>query len=105
MMTSKYNDQQLEFLRKATIYVWWENSSKAFNDINRILTQVLNFGTFEDLKLMFALFSKSELTEVLDKAEAGYFNQRSWNFWNIYIRGCSLNDIPPIPKRNFFNDK
>jgi hypothetical protein len=91
------NEAQRAFLLDmAERYIWWETPNEAILYPQRVLAQIMNIGAWDDLCKLNVLFSKRELVDVLERAEAGQFNTRSWHFWH-----CRLieGEIPPMPKR------
>ena len=73
----------------------------------RFLTaQVMNIGIYDDICELTQLYSSDVLADVLRKAEAGQFSERSWHYWH-YRLGLARNeqDMPPYPSRRVFNEK
>ena len=90
------NDLRKAFLLKAAErYVWWENAIVAVEYPQKILSQVMNIGVWNDMCELMALFTPQELINVLNKAEIGQFNEKSWHFWYNRL----TDSIPPMPKR------
>lgn len=87
------------FLRKASRYIWWKNTEEALLYPQRILAQVMNIGLWEDLCELVRLFSQQQLIEVLQHAEIGQFNERSWAFWHYRLCACPLHGVPRMPQR------
>jgi hypothetical protein len=88
------SEAQKAFLEKAAArYIWWESANEACPQ--KILAQVMNIGSWDDMCKLVELFSREELLNVLDTAHIGQFNERSWHFW--YNRFS--NKIPQMPKR------
>jgi hypothetical protein len=91
-----FDAAQKTFLsRAARRYVWWETTNDALEYPQRVLAQVMNIGVWKDMCDLVEIFSPQELLDVLDNAEAGQFNERSWSFWHNRLTG----NIPPMPKR------
>jgi hypothetical protein len=91
-----FNAAQKDFLlRAAERYIWWETTNEALECPRRILAQVMNIGVWEDICDLVKIFPLQELLNVLDNAETGQFNERSWSFWQNRLTG----KIPPLPKR------
>ena len=55
----------------------------------------MNIGVWDDVCKLAELFPQSELENVLNTAEAGQFNERSWHFWHNRFS----DEVPPMPKR------
>jgi hypothetical protein len=78
-------------------YIWWQTVEEVMRFPERIIAQVMNIGLFEDWNELDKLFSEHELLYVLQNAECGWFNSRSWHFWHNTL---SFNlEIPPLPSR------
>jgi len=41
------------------------------------------------------------LRQALVNAEAGQFNERGWAYWHYRLGLAELDDVPPMPVRNF----
>ncbi|MDR1740399.1 MAG: hypothetical protein LBR38_00925 [Synergistaceae bacterium] len=76
------DEQRAFLLGVAPRYIWWKTPDEAMLYPMRILAQIMNFGIWDDWCDMSERFSVPELADVLNKAEAGWFNPRSWNFWH-----------------------
>ena len=50
-------------------------------DKREIITQVLNYGTWEDLKLLYKLYSEKEIKEVVKNPRRGVWFEKVLNFW------------------------
>ena len=87
--------QKIFLLDSARRYIWWETPEKAIAYPQRILAQVMNIGVLEDMGKIIELFSQIDLINVLNTAEIGQFNGRSWCFWHNKF---SL-EVPTMPKR------
>ena len=48
-----------------------------------IITQVLNHGTWEDLKWLFKVYSREEIKEVIKSPCRGVWFEKVLNFWSI----------------------
>jgi len=59
-------------------------------DKREIITQVLNYGTWDDLKLLYNLYSEESIKEVVSHPRRGVWFEKVLNFWikmfNIKIR-------------------
>ena len=78
-------------------YIWWKPPEESLLCRRRVLAQVMNIGTWDDLCRLVEFFSEEELADVLRSAEPGEFAPRSWSFWHCRLSG----DIPPMPGRAF----
>jgi hypothetical protein len=92
----RFDSAQRTFLsRMAQRYIWWETPDGSLAYPQRILAQVMNIGTWNDICRLVELFTSQDLQTVLDKAEIGQFNERSWHFWHNRLTG----KVPPMPRR------
>ena len=98
-----YSLPQQDLLRDfATRYIWWKTADDALRYPERILAQVMNLGTYEDLGRLLATFTDEVLRDVLERAEPGWFNERSWAFWHVRMGSTPMNGTPPpLPRRTF----
>jgi hypothetical protein len=96
-----YSDAQRELLRNfAERYMWWKLPSEALLYPERILAQVMNLGTYDDLRRLVTTFGYEQLRQVLGNAEPGWFNERSWFFWHYRLGMATLEKAPPpLPVR------
>ena len=96
MDATQANEEQKTFLANAARrYIWWETVSGAMAYPQKILAQVMNIGVWDDMCKLIELFSQEDLLNVLNTAEIGQFNERSWHFWHNRFTG----NVPPMPKR------
>lgn len=94
------NSAQAEFLYFASErYIWWKIPESALRHPQRILAQVMNLGSWDDVRKMSELFSIDELRRVLFEAEAGQFTEKSWRYWHYMLADCPVNLIPNLPER------
>ncbi|HEX4321638.1 MAG TPA: hypothetical protein VHZ52_12080 [Acidobacteriaceae bacterium] len=82
-------------------YVWWKPSEEAMLYPNRVVAQVMNLGTFDDVTELVEVVGEDYLREVLIQAEAGQFNERSWHYWHYRLGLADYGKIPvpPMPAR------
>ena len=94
---------QQDLLRDfATRYIWWKTAEDALQYPERILAPVMNLGIYEDLGRLLTTFTSEELRHVLAQAEPGWFNERSWAFWQYRLGMTTGNaPLPPLPVRTF----
>jgi len=50
-------------------------------DKKEIITQVLNYGTWEDLKLLYRLYPEKDIKEVVKNPRRGVWFRKVLNFW------------------------
>jgi hypothetical protein len=83
-------------------YIWWRDRVAPSED--RIIAQVMNLGTYEDMRRLESLVDAEELAGVMVRAQAGWISPRSWNFWRGRLRRKCSAQIPPSPPRRSFYD-
>lgn len=86
----------LERLEKR--YIWWRLPGVK-PTLPRVIAQVMNLGTHEDMKALEAEVGRMCLREVLLSAEPGWFTPQSWAFWHIVLELAPFDAIPPEPRR------
>jgi len=89
-----------EFLRRmARRYIWWQTPDASIKDPLRVIAQVMDMGTFEDIQEVVSVHGKRRMAEALRLARPGWFHPKSWAFWNIVLGRANYKNIPPIPTR------
>lgn len=54
-------------------------------DKDYIVTQILNYGTWEDVKLLYKLYSEEEIKEVVSNPGRGLWFDKTLNFWTMIL--------------------
>ena len=87
--------------RLAKRYVWWKSPDEAMQHPERVAAQVMNIGDWQDAGEMVDAVGYDYLREVLQNAEAGQFNERSWHYWHYRLGLAQYNvrPVPPMPVR------
>ena len=80
-----------EFGRK---YLWWEPVSGQPHSEDRIIAQTMNLGTYDDILLLEEAVGKARLLEGMLRAEPGWINDRSWEFWRGRLSFATGASIP-----------
>ncbi len=80
----------------AARYVWWKTPDDAMLFPERVVAQVMNLGTWKDLELLTGAVSDETVRHVLQNAEAGQFDERSWHYWH-YRLGLAVYGVEPVP--------
>jgi len=66
----------------------------------RLIAQIMDIGTFEDIQILIRLLGKDWLIEVLRHAEPGWFRPQSWAYWHYRLRLTKATEIlPPESQR------
>ena len=87
--------------RLARKYVWWKTPDEAMAMPRRVIAQVMNIGDYSDVQEMAHQLGDSVLRDVLDRAEAGQFNARSWAYWHYRLGLAETDRVPAMPVRKF----
>jgi hypothetical protein len=87
--------------RLAARYVWWKTPDQAMQYPHRVAAQVMNLGTWEDWVAMWEAVGDDFLRSVLQHAEAGQFEIRSWHYWHYRLGLADYpgRPVPPLPVR------
>jgi len=89
-----------ELLRRmAHRYIWWDTPEASIKDLHRVIAQIMDVGTLEDIQLVAAVLGKRRMVDVLNRARPGWFHPKSWAFWHTALKRTSPGRIPPIPSR------
>lgn len=96
-LISSQQSHALEPLAKR--YLWWQTPVQTLANPHRLIAQVLNLGDWQDVERLREVVSDDILRDVLLTAQPGEFNQRSWNFWHLYLKMPNGQNLPPLPKR------
>jgi hypothetical protein len=85
----------------AARYIWWRDKNAPSDD--RIIAQVMNFGTYEDIRRLEAAYRPDELRAVMLRAQPGWIGERSWGFWHGRLEFAGAGPIPQAPPRRTFD--
>jgi hypothetical protein len=85
----------------AARYVWWKTPEQAMEFPDRVAAQVMNLGDYEDVVEMIEATGEDYLCAVLERAEAGQLNARSWHYWHyrLGLAEYGKKPVPPMPLR------
>jgi hypothetical protein len=86
------------FARK---YLWWMDPEESLQDQDRLVAQVMNLGTFDDVRYVEQKLGADYLRRILKKARAGYFDDRSWTYWHYRLGMSTPGKVPAPPQRSF----
>ena len=82
-------------------YIWWRDDEHPPSE-ERIAAQVMNLGTYDDIRRLESAFDPDELRRVMLRAAAGWISDRSWDFWRGRLRHGGVGQIPErAPRRAF----
>lgn len=88
-------------LRKLAHYVWWIDTERVIRqEPLRVIANAMRYANnMAEYRLLYE-FGEEILKAVLTKAQAGWFDEKNWNFWHLVLYYTSDN-IPTLPKRRF----
>jgi hypothetical protein len=79
-------------------YLWWKPIDGGPHPEERIIAQIMNLGTYEDILLLEQAVGQARLAEVMHRAAPGWIGERSWEFWRGRLSfgvGAALPAKPP----------
>ena len=87
--------EQEALRRLAGKYLWWEAPDEAMERPTRVIAQVMELGTWEDVLGLLRLMGEAPFRDVLRHAEPGWLGPRSWHYW--WHRLGLLEEDGPVP--------
>ena len=81
----------------ASRYIWWRDPQPPSEA--RIIAQVMNLGTYDDVRRLEAAYAPEELRGVMLRAQPGWIGKRSWNFWRARLSFGGVGPLPHAPPR------
>ena len=78
-------------------YVWWLPPEVAVRDQVHLLCQLMQLGTWDDVRTARRLLGDDAFRAALRAAPPGILDARSWNFWHLNLFG---QPPPPLPERH-----
>jgi hypothetical protein len=83
-------------------YIWWSPIGEEPHSEERIIAQVMNLGTYEDIRRLELALGFERLADVMVHAAPGWFSPRSWSFWRRRLALETARVIPAEPPRRAF---
>ena len=62
--------------------IWWQAPEVSLRDARRLVAQIMNLGTWEDVKFAQSHFGLAAFRDALEQAQPGWFEQDSWVVWH-----------------------
>ena len=84
-------------------FFWWEPVGSQPRSDLRILAQAMNLASFEDVRRLETALGADQLIDVMLKAEPGWIDERSWDFWRGRLALATGRAIPETPPRRSFD--
>lgn len=85
----------------AAKYIWWQKPEEAAQRPQRVMAQVMDLGTFADVRALEKTAGPVALAEIIRHAEPGWFSPRSWHFWHRRLGLAAAGTVPAMPVRRF----
>jgi hypothetical protein len=103
MEKSSTNGSSREFLAELErTYFWWEPVGSELRSPARIIAQAMSLAGFEDVRRLEQTFGHDLLANTMLKAEPGWIDERSWEFWRGRLTRGTGRKIPEAaPCRSF----
>lgn len=96
-----FSKKEKLLLRHFARYVWWKKADEAMmHEPYRIIASAMCYANAKEEYLKLFGFRKKNLKKALQKAQAGWFDKKSWVFWHAMLFGLRVK-IPELPKRGF----
>lgn len=76
-------------------YVWWKSAAETLLRPERLLCQLMQFGTDDDVRTA-QLLGDDAFRDTLRSAPPGVLDDKSWNFWHLVL---FRQPPPPQPSR------
>lgn len=84
-------------------FFWWEPVGSQPRSDLRILAQAMKLASFEDVLRLEKALGADQLIEVMLKAEPGWLDERSWEFWRGRLTLATGRVVPETPPRRSFD--
>ena len=88
-------DTQTQLRDLAAKLIWWQPPEVSLLDTRRLVAQVMNLGTWNDVKFAQQHFGLDAFRDALALAQPGWFEVSSWSLWH-HAFGLL---VPDLPKR------
>ena len=83
-------------------YLWWRPIGGGEHSRDRIIAQVMNLGTYSDIRRLEKALGHTDLGKVARRAAAGWFTPRSWEFWRGRLASSGFKIPGKPPRRSFY---
>lgn len=84
-------------------YLWWQPVGEAHGFVREV-AQIMNLGTYDDILRLEAAVEGPTLVAVMGRAQPGWFDARSWEFWRGRLSFRVGAELPEVPPRRRFAD-
>ncbi len=86
-------------LRLARRSVWWKPAEEAVQTPDRVISQIMNMGDWDDVAELVECVGSERFASVLRSAAPGVFNARSWHYWHYRLGMARFGEVPELPVR------
>ena len=80
-------------------YLWWKKPREVEAELDRLIARIMQLGDYEDVQRIANALGDAPLKSVLQRAEPGQFDERSWAYWNYRLGLAAPEELPPLPAR------
>jgi hypothetical protein len=84
-------------------YIWWQPIGDVPHSEERIIAQVMNLGTFDEICHLEHTLGRERLAQVMLQAAPGWFSDRSWEFWRGRLSLALGRALPEQAPRRLFD--
>lgn len=96
-------DRSVALAELAARYLWWQPPDGSSHSDARRVAQVMNLGTYDDIRQLEALLDTDTLGTIMANAHPGWFTPRSWEFWRGRLSVDSSIPVSEHPPRRRFD--
>ena len=78
-------------------YLWWAPAGQAHGFVREV-AEIMNLGTYDDILRLESAVDGPAPAAVMGRAQPGWFDARSWEFWRGRLSariGAALPGTPP----------
>jgi hypothetical protein len=83
-------------------YLWWQPVDGGRFPEERVLAQIMDVATYDDILQLEAALGRERLVDVMLQAEPGWLSDRSWEFWRGRLSFATGVMLPEKGPRRLF---
>jgi hypothetical protein len=87
--------EQEKLKQIAAKLIWWQPPEVSVLDVRRLVAQVMDRGSWEDVKFIQEHLGVAAFRDALEHAEPGWFERASWALWH----NAFTLPVPELPRR------
>lgn len=84
-------------------YLWWRPVDGLPFCEDRVVAQIMNLGTYDDILKLEAALGRPHLVDIMLRAEPGWLSDRSWKFWRGQLSFATGEALPETAPRRAFD--